>query len=235
MIFDLWVLIRRFINKKDLKHIQKIICISENVKRRIKKYLKRDAEIIYPPTKTSDFFFSNPKNYWLSVNRLFHHKRVTLQLKAFKELPKENLIIVGSYEKAKHFKQYAEKIKKLKPKNVKIMSWISNQKLIKLYAECKGFITTSKDEDYGMNVVEAMASGKPVIAPNEGGYKETIINNKTGILIDNITPKKIIKAVDLMDKQLKQNPYKYKRVCQEQAKKFDTKIFIEKIKKEIEN
>ena len=78
-----------------------------------------------------------------------------------------------------------------------------------------------------------MASGKPAIAPNEGGYSETILNNKTGILIDNINPEKIIQAIDSVNKNLKKNSNYYKKACIERAKEFDTKIFIEKIKKEI--
>ena len=73
---------------------------------------------------------------------------------------------------------------------------------------------------------EAMASGKPVIAPNEGGYKETIINNKTGKLINGINPDKLVEAI----KEINKNPSKYKKACQKQAKKFDTKVFIKKIK-----
>jgi len=74
-----------------------------------------------------------------------------------------------------------------------------------------------------------MASGKPVIAGNEGGYKETVINNKTGKLINNINVDKLAKAIEKIGK----NPEKYKKGCIKQAKKFDTKIFIKKIKGEL--
>ena len=77
-----------------------------------------------------------------------------------------------------------------------------------------------------MNVLEAMASGKPVIAPNEGGYRETIINGKTGILINDINEDKIIMAIKKIGKNSKQ----YKNACIEQAQKFNTEIFIKKIK-----
>jgi len=152
-----------------------------------------------------------------------------------KSIPKEKLIIIGSYEKSKHFLDYLKRIKNFKPKNVKIKNWVDQQQLIELYANCKGFITTAKDEDFGMNVVEAMASGKPIIAGNEGGYKESLINRKTGILIDNINSKKLTKAIKKLVKELKnnKNQEKYRKVCQEQAKNFDENIFIKKIKKEI--
>jgi len=228
-LFDLWVLVRRFLFKKDIKHVGKIISTSNNVQERMKKYFHLNSKIIYPPVETSKFRYKKNGDFWLSVNRLIDHKRVNIQLRAFSRLPNEKLLIVGSYEKSRHFRKHANKIKKMSPKNVEILSWVDEKKLIDLYANCKGFITTAKNEDLGMTPIEAMASGKPVIAPNEGGYKETIIDGKTGILIDNINPDKLVDAIKIISK----NPFKYKKECEKQAKKFDTKIFIEEIKKEI--
>ncbi len=228
-VFDVWVYYNRYLNKRYVKHVGKIACNSENTKKRVKKYLNREAVVINPPIETSKFKFKKSGDFWLSVNRLFSHKRVDMQVKAFKKLPKEKLIIVGSYEKSRHFKAYADYIKKIKPENVEIISWVDQEKLIDLYANCKGLITTARDEDFGMTPVEAMASGKPVIAGNEGGYKETVINNKTGKLINNINVDKLAKAIEKIGK----NPEKYKKGCIKQAKKFDTKIFIKKIKGEL--
>lgn len=232
-IFDIWVFYNRYLNRKYVKKVDKIVCNSNNTKNRVKKYLGREAKVIYPPIETSNFKYNNSQGYWLSVNRLINHKRVDIQIKAFSKLPEEKLIIVGCYEKASHFNEYMNYLKKIKPNNVQLLSQINQEELIDLYSKCKGFITTSKDEDFGMNVVEAMASGKPVIAPNEGGYKETIIPEKTGILIDDINEEKLAGAIKKLGKEIEKNPLKYKNVCQEQAKKFDTKIFIEKMKKTI--
>ena len=229
--FDIWVLYNLYLNKKYINAVDILICNSKNTKGRIKKYLEREAAIIYPPIETSKFKYKNNGNYWLSVNRLISHKRIDIQIDAFSKLPDEKLVIVGSYEQSRHFKQYADYCKKIKPNNVEIKSWVSEKELIDLYANCKGFISTSQDEDFGMNVVEAMASGKPVIAPNEGGYKETVINNVTGILIDEINSEKLVEAI----KKIKVKPESYKNACIKQAKNFDTYIFIEKIKKQINN
>jgi glycosyltransferase involved in cell wall biosynthesis len=229
-LFDIWVYFNRYLNRKYIKSVEKIACNSRNTQNRIKKFLGREARVINPPIETSKFYYKRNGDFWLSVNRLFAAKRVDIQMKAFEKLPDEKLVIVGSYEQSKHFKEYASYLRSIKPKNVDILSWVDADKLRKLYANCKGFITTSMDEDFGMAPVEAMASGKPAIAPNEGGYKETIISGKTGILIDNIDENKLVEAIKL----IKKNPKKYKKACLKQAKKFDAKIFIKKIKKLME-
>jgi glycosyltransferase involved in cell wall biosynthesis len=226
-IFDLWVKLNRHLNRKYIKHVDGIVCNSMNTKKRVKKFLNRDAEVIYPPTDTKKFYYKKAKNYWLSVNRLLPPKRIDMQIRAFKKMPEENLVIVGCYEKSRNFLKYKKHIENIKPKNVKILNWVSDKKLKKLYSECKGLIMISMDEDFGMSPVEAMASGKPVIASNEGGLKESVINGKTGILIDEVNEEKLIKALKEIEVT------KYKNESLKRASDFDVKIFIRKIKEKI--
>jgi len=234
-IFDIWVYINRILNKYFINHINKLVANSKNVQDRIKKYLNKESFVIYPPIDTKKLHTDNKNNgYWLSINRLFSNKRVDMQLEAFKKIPNEKLIIVGSYEKSKHFVDYAEKIKNNLPKNVELIHWVDNKKVIDLYKNCIGFITTAKEEDFGMTAVEAMASGKPVIAPNEGGYKETVINNETGILIDDIDADKIVESVNRIKENLSLNSDFYFQNSINQSNKFDTEIFISKIQNMIE-
>lgn len=235
-IFDLWSLYNRRIHKKYIENVEKFACNSKNTQKRVKKYLKKDARVINPPTNTKRYYYKEPKGYWLSVNRLLEHKRIEIQLEAFSKMPSKKLIIVGSYEKnTRQFEEYKEKLESIKPKNVEIKHWISDKELKNLYAESIGTTSTAKDEDFGMSPVESMASGKPVIASNEGGHKETIIHGKTGELIDNIDGEKLADAIKRWSKKLskKENRELFRKNCQKRAKKFDTDKFIEKIKREI--
>ena len=112
------------------------------------------------------------------------------------------------------------------PCNVSFVGNVSEQELIKLYSECIGLITTAIDEDFGITPLEAMASGKPVVATKEGGYLETVIDGYTGILISPCVDE-IIDAVS----KISQSPDKYKNACIIQANKFDYFIFKNNIKK----
>lgn len=224
-VFDGWVKYNRFLTKACIDQVDRLVCNSCNTQKRITIYLNRDADIIYPPVDTEKLCYRGTGDFWLSVNRLITHKRIDMQLEAFRALPHEKLVIVGSYEQSKHFKKYASWILENKPDNVTIVSWIDDQKLNELYQDCKGFITTAKDEDFGMTAIEAMAAGKPVIAPNEGGYKESILDGKTGMLIDQINSTKLVNAINLVG----QNPSFYKDECLNRAQYFDQKHFVKAV------
>ncbi len=228
-LYEIWTRVNRHYNKRYVREVDVILSNSVNTQRRVKKFLGRESKVVYPPIETSEFKYKKNGDFWLSVNRLISHKRVDMQIRAFSKMGNERLVIVGSYEQSNHFKEYADYIHRIKPSNVEIISWVDDKKLKELYSYCKGFITTSIDEDFGMTVIEAMASGKPVIAPKEGGYKESVIDDRTGILIEDINEDKIVNAVKVISK----NPSKFRKECQNRAQKFDTKVFIKKIREEL--
>lgn len=237
-IFDAWTTINRIFNKRHVAHVDQIASNSRFTQERVKKYLGRESDIIHPPIDTIPFEKASTNKptgeYWLSVNRLIGYKRVELQLKAFAQMPEKKLIIIGPYEQARHTLKYAEHIHRIKPANVAIYDPADNFELLtSFYAQCKGFITTCRQEDFGMTAIEAMAAGKPVIAPNEGGYKESIINGVTGILIDNINSDKIRAAVEIIESKLDTDPLCFVKACQLQAKRFDVNVFMKKIHEKI--
>jgi len=220
-----WIALHSMWDRRSVARIQRIVCNSRNVAGRVKKYYGREAEVIYPPVDTGRFAYKGDEGFWLSVNRLYPEKRIELQVKAFEQMPGERLVIVGNSGTGDPSAAYAEKLRASLPPNVRILSDLPEGELIDLYGRCSGLIATPVDEDFGMSAVEAMASGKPVIAISEGGYLETVIDGKTGMLIG-ADSDSIVKAV----KEVSRDPSKYREACVEQASKFDVGIFISKMK-----
>ncbi|HSV43279.1 MAG TPA: glycosyltransferase [Candidatus Bathyarchaeia archaeon] len=227
--FDVWAAYNRRLNRQYIRHVNHIACNSQNTRNRVQTYLNRTAVVCHPPIETMRHHIAPSKGYWLSVNRLIHHKRIDIQIKAFTSLPNEKLIIVGSYEASRHFRAYAKYIRSILTPNVEIRSWVNREELLSLYASCKGFITTAQDEDFGMAPVEAMASGKPVIASNEGGYKETV-TPLTGILLNETSPQTLAEAIGKINTVLDKDPGHFKIACLERAQQFDTAVFIRSIR-----
>ncbi len=226
--FKIWVILHRKMYEHQMKHVHHIVANSINTQKRIKRYLKRTSVVIYPPIDTSKFRFEEYGDFWLSVNRLYPEKRVELQIEAFRRIPEERLVIVGGHAEADHASPYAKRIRMNVPDNVELLGAVTEDELIKLYARCKGFITTSLDEDFGMVPIEAMASGKAVVAINEGGCLETVINGSTGLLVD-ADVDEIVNAV----KYISRDPSMFKKKCIEQARKFDVDRFLNEMMKEI--
>lgn len=227
--FDAWTAYNRRLNRHYIHHVNQIACNSKNTRNRVQTYLNRNAVICHPPIETTLHHCAASKGYWLSVNRLIHHKRVDIQIQAFARLPHEKLIIVGSYEASRHFHAYAKYIRSIQTPNVEIRSWVNREELFSLYSSCKGFITTAKDEDFGITPVEAMASGKPVIASNEGGYRETV-TPQTGILLDETSPATVTGAIAKINGLLDKDPDHFQNACLERANQFDTTVFIRSIR-----
>ncbi len=227
--YDLWVWFNRRLTLKYARSVDNWACNSQNTRNRIRRFYDQEATVVPPPIDVARYTCHPAKNYWLSVNRLITHKRIELQTEAFQGLPEERLVIVGSYEEGvDQFESYKRYIERIKPNNVEIIHWLDEQGLKKLYAECKGFITTAKDEDFGMTAVEAMAAGKPVIAPAEGGYLESV-TPETGELIVDIDAAKLRAAIKNIGETLAACPDHYTASSRERAAGFSTERFIHKI------
>lgn len=145
--------------------------VSQEVKKRIKKYYTRDSKILYPPLiLKGNNVKANPGKYFLIVSRLVPYKRIDLAIRACNKLNLPLKIVgVGSQ------KTYLKMISK---RNIEFLGFVSDFKLQSLYANCKALIFPGI-EDFGTVMVEAQSFGKPVIAFKKGGALE-IIKEDTG-------------------------------------------------------
>ena len=223
-----WIECHKWFDQRSIEHIDKIVTNSQNVQKRIRDFYGRSSMVIYPPVDIRKFMFKEYGDFWLSVNRMYPEKRIDLQFDVFRSLPEEKLVVVGGYAAGDHAAKYHERLIKIIPENVVMRGTVSEQELIDLYARCKGLICTAVDEDFGLTPLEAMASGKPVVAVNEGGFKETVVHGKTGMLVG-AKRDELVKAI----REVSREPAKYKEACMERAKEFDTEIFLERMKETI--
>jgi glycosyltransferase involved in cell wall biosynthesis len=193
------------------QRVDHFIANSQHVASRIKRYYNRSSTVIYPPVDTSQFYARESDDFYLLVSRLRPYKRVDVAIEAFNHL-RIPLVIIGGGEEYAHLKQKAKH-------NITFLGEVSDHVRNEYLSRCKAFIHP-QEEDFGISAVEAMASGKPVIAYNAGGAKETIVHGTTGILYDDPSWESLIYAV------LSMSAYTFDpRVCIEHAKRFDVSVF----------
>lgn len=205
------------------KRPDKIIAISKEVRRRIKKYYERDSSIIYPPVEISNkpinSKFKIANNYFLIVSRLVPYKKIDLAVRVFNKLGL-NLKIIGKGSEE-------ERLKAIASSNIEFLGYLTDKELVKYYKDCQALIFPGK-EDFGLTIVEAQSFGRPVIAYRKGGALETIVDRKTGIFFDSQNQKSLEGAVRKFMKRTF-NP----REARKNAEKFNIARFSRQLKKEI--
>ncbi len=200
------------------------IADSENVRQRIKKYYNRESKVIYPPLwrleTGGEKLEVEYKNYFLMVGRMVPYKRFDIAIEAFKRLPEEKLLIIGD---GPGRKKLEVRNKKLGAKNIRFLGKVSDSELAKYYAGSKALIFP-QEEDFGIVPLEAMASGRSVIAYRAGGALETVIEGETGEFFSEQTPESLMRKVQSFDEK-KFNPQKIR----EYSFKYDKVEFKNKI------
>jgi glycosyltransferase involved in cell wall biosynthesis len=177
-----FVVFAPFMRMRDFEEAQKVdkfIAISDEVRRRIKKYYRRESEVVFPPVS-----FGNKKGvegkeeidtggkYFLIVSRLVPYKRIDLAARVFNDLSDKKLVIVGIGSDEQRLKDMARD-------NIIFYGQASDTELSTLYNNCVALIFPGV-EDFGLTSLEAQSCNKPVICNAQGGTKETLVIGKTG-------------------------------------------------------
>lgn len=191
------------------------VAISEHVARRIRKYYRREAEVIHPPVDTSWLRPSERiEDYFLVVGRLIPYKRTDLVVEAFNRLGLP-LKIAGTGSEL-------ESLRRMARPNVEFLGRVSDAELAELYSHCLALVFP-QEEDFGIVPVEAMAAGRPVIAYRDGGALETVLEGETGIFFDRQEPESLVEAVKRFDP----GDFDSRRI-RRHAQRFDSSVFKER-------
>jgi glycosyltransferase involved in cell wall biosynthesis len=220
--------VNSFLRKYDFiasSRVDKFLVNSKNVAGRVRKFYKRDSEIVYPPVEVAEIIkktkHTKKEDYYLIVSRVVGAKGIDMAMEAANKL-RFSLKIVGE---TAGLAWEEKKLTQLKGGTIEFLGRRPDEELWELYAKAKGFLALAKDEDFGMTVVEAMAAGTAVIAFYGGGYKETVIDGETGVFFKDYNVEAIEKAV----KEFEKKKYKKDDLIR-QADKFSKEKFVERIR-----
>jgi len=196
--------------------VDHFIAISTEVQRRIRRFYGRDSTLIYPPVALGRFApRPDVGDYFLSLGRLIPYKRVDLAVRACAELGLP-LVVAGAGRDR-------ERLEKLAGPTVTFLGRVPDAAVPELMARCRGFIFPGL-EDFGLTPVQALASGRPVIAFAGGGALDTVQDGVTGVLFPEPTVESL-KAALVRFADLRFDP----AAARASAERFDTPLFVRQL------
>jgi glycosyltransferase involved in cell wall biosynthesis len=171
--------------------VDHFVANSDNVRRRIFKTYRREADVVYPPVDVESFYSKPSEDYYLVVSELVPYKQVDLAVRVFSKCG-ARLRIAGQGPEYRN-------LRKMAAPNVEFTGHVSDADLRELMARCRAFIMPG-EEDFGMTPVEALASGKPVVALGRGGALETV-PDFGGVFFDEATEPALAQALAQLSEQ----------------------------------
>lgn len=162
---------------------------SMTTQERIKRIYNRESTVIHPPVH--ERFFAGElkqerKPYYFAIGRLVPYKRFDLLIEAANQFDFPLVIAGDGHDKPR--------LQKMAGENVTFLGRISQEELLKRYAETKA-VLFPQFEDAGVVLLEAQASGTPVIAYKKGGALDIIDDGSNGVFFDEQKPRSLIEAI----------------------------------------
>ncbi len=186
-----------------VKEIEAIATNSRNTSKRIKSIFNRNAQVINPGIDYKNFRDGGDGKYFIYTSRIAEQKRQEYAIRAFEIFRKNRkyrdykLVLAGSLSRRyRDFNEYYDRLRSMRVQNVVFRLSPTSEGLAGLYSRATAVLFTAINEDYGIVPLEGMASYKPVISVNEGGPRETIVNGKTGFLVD--SPSEMAKKMEFI-------------------------------------
>lgn len=205
--------------------VDAFIANSKFIKKRIHKCYRRDADVINPPVKLTQFQLETEKDdFYLTASRMVPYKRIDLVVEAFTKMPDKKLKVIGEGPEFEKIKAIAEGFN-----NIEMLGFQSNEVLIDNMQKAKAFVFAA-EEDFGIIPVEAQACGTPVIAYGKGGCLETVVDGVSGLHFSEQTLSSVIDAIHRFEKM---EPLPAEQV-RANAEQFSIESFHHKLKTIVE-
>lgn len=209
------------------KRADYFIANSEETKKRIQKFYRRDATVIYPPVnipkKISNFHppVGGSNSYYITVSRLARAKHVDILIQAANKY-KFHLKIVGTGRDEEYLKSIAGK-------TVEFLGNLSDKELAQMYKNAKAFLFASVDEEFGIVLIEAMGYGLPVIAYKSGGVPETVKDGVNGYVFNELNEDSLVNKVRKFENLKVENVQEMKKLARKTAENFSEDKFKKRL------
>jgi len=188
--------------------------LSEHTRRRIAKYYRREAEVVYPPVDTERFRPNGRRgDFYLVVGATERYKRVDLAIETVNRLGRP-LVVIGEGPEDR-------RLRRLAGPTVTFLGAQPDEVLREHYASCRALIFPG-EEDFGIVPVECMASGRPVIAYERGGALDTVRDGETGVFFREQTAEALADAILRYERE--EREFSPERIA-EHARAFDREHF----------
>jgi glycosyltransferase involved in cell wall biosynthesis len=133
----------------------------------------------------------------LFVGRLNYQKGLHFLIKAMptilQQVANVKLLVVGAGEQLADLRQLVASLNLCA--SVIFTGAIDQKEIHTAYAAADVFVLPSLFESFGISIIEAEASGKPVVATRVGGVPEVLIDGKTGFLVSPCNSIQLAKAI----------------------------------------
>jgi glycosyltransferase involved in cell wall biosynthesis len=198
--------------------VDQFIANSTFVRNRIWKYYRREAEVIHPPIDVKQYTVGDGGDYYLIAGEHRRYKRMDLAIKACTALGRR-LIVAGGDSNAKELTAVAGP-------TVEFVGRPDDAAFRKLLAGCRALLFPGP-EDFGIVAVEAMASGRPVIALAQGGALDSVDPGVSGLLYHGTEVEDVKSAI--LEFEANESAFT-PSACVAQAMKFDRGLFLQKLR-----
>lgn len=183
----------RLWDKMSTDRVDHFVVNSRTVQQRLLKYYRRPSEVINPPVNVENFHpATTVGDYYVAGGRIVPYKRLDIVISAFNRL-RWPLKIFGTSPELGTSREI-DRLQRFARPNIEFLGQVSEREKADLLSHARAFIHPQA-EDFGITPLEAMASGRPVIAYAAGGATETVIPGETGIFFRNQTWESLLDAL----------------------------------------
>jgi len=176
---------------------KRIYTNAKNTAKRLHKYNAVSGNALYhPPKLIGRYYSSESKDYILSVGRLDKLKRIDLLLHSLKQCSDQiRCKITGTGPEQENLRDLAKRLGI--QSRVEFLGFVSDEELLRLYAEAAVVFFAPLDEDYGYITLESFLSKKPVITGfDSGGPLEFVEDERTGLVLQSLEPENVARQIE---------------------------------------